>query len=255
MALVKCHECGNEVSTSAKSCPKCGAKVKKKTGVLTWILGIFFGLIVIGMVSSNLDQSKKQEEQQQRATEQRKQDQAKEEAEQKAVAAMTPEQKVELEKEQAEERVAQELERRKVEGTAWNYSEQTDTMAKKDMRFAIVKSLNEFEFDFPYQGRQRATLQLRVHPRYGSDVILQVEKGQFLCHTDECDVHVRFGDGKPQTFSGGEPSDNSNDTLFIQNYARFVANVRKVDAVYIEAPFYQEGNRVFEFDVRGLDWK
>ena len=255
MALVKCHECGNEVSTSAKACPKCGAKVKKKTGVLTSIVGIFFGLTVIGMVSSNLDQRKKEERLQQHAAEARRQDQAKQEAEKKTLAVMTPAQRAELEKKQAEERATQELERRRLEGTAWNYSEQSDTMSKKDMRFAIVKSMNEFEFDFPYRGRQRATLQLRVHPRYGSDVILAVEKGQFLCHRDECDVHVRFGDGKPQTFSGGEPSDNSNDTLFIQNYARFVANLRKVDTVYVEAPFYQEGNRVFEFDVRGLDWK
>jgi len=28
MALIKCTECGNEVSTTAKTCPKCGAKVK-----------------------------------------------------------------------------------------------------------------------------------------------------------------------------------------------------------------------------------
>ncbi len=27
MALIKCVECGNEVSTTAKTCPKCGAKV------------------------------------------------------------------------------------------------------------------------------------------------------------------------------------------------------------------------------------
>ncbi|WP_394854470.1 zinc-ribbon domain-containing protein [Shewanella xiamenensis] len=26
MALVKCKECGEQVSTKAKSCPKCGAK-------------------------------------------------------------------------------------------------------------------------------------------------------------------------------------------------------------------------------------
>ncbi len=29
MALIKCHECGREISTSAESCPNCGAKPKK----------------------------------------------------------------------------------------------------------------------------------------------------------------------------------------------------------------------------------
>ena len=32
MALVKCKDCGNEVSDSAASCPKCGAPVPKTIG-------------------------------------------------------------------------------------------------------------------------------------------------------------------------------------------------------------------------------
>lgn len=42
MALKKCKECGNEVSTSAKACPKCGAKVVKSVGPI----GIIFALMV-----------------------------------------------------------------------------------------------------------------------------------------------------------------------------------------------------------------
>lgn len=38
MALVKCHECGTEISTEAKTCPKCGAKVKKEIGGGTVLL-------------------------------------------------------------------------------------------------------------------------------------------------------------------------------------------------------------------------
>jgi hypothetical protein len=249
MALTKCKECGNEVSTTAETCPKCGAKVKKRTGCLTWAVAGFMVLVLIGIISNNLDESEKQEVQRQQADVQRKREAAKQKA------AMTPEQQAAFEKKEVEERAAQELNSRKLQGTAWNYGNQTDTMTKKDMRFAIVKSLNEFEFDFPYQGAQRATLQLRVHPRYGSDVILAIERGQFHCGIDECDVQIRFGEGKPQTFSAGEPADNSSDTLFIRNYARFLTNLRKVDTVYIEASFFQQGIRVFEFDVRQLDWK
>lgn len=32
MALKKCRECGNQVSTTASACPSCGAKVKKNVG-------------------------------------------------------------------------------------------------------------------------------------------------------------------------------------------------------------------------------
>lgn len=34
MALIKCHECGSEVSTEAKTCPKCGATPKTKSNML-----------------------------------------------------------------------------------------------------------------------------------------------------------------------------------------------------------------------------
>lgn len=38
MALVKCKECGSEVSTKAKKCPSCGAKAPKKTSLVTWFV-------------------------------------------------------------------------------------------------------------------------------------------------------------------------------------------------------------------------
>lgn len=42
MALVKCHECKNEVSSDAKNCPKCGATVRKPTSLFVKILAILF---------------------------------------------------------------------------------------------------------------------------------------------------------------------------------------------------------------------
>jgi hypothetical protein len=63
MALIRCHECGNEVSTTARTCPKCGAKPKKQTGILTWLFLIFIagpmliGVIVAAIGSSNSSSS------------------------------------------------------------------------------------------------------------------------------------------------------------------------------------------------------
>lgn len=63
MALIKCHECGNDISDKASACPKCGNPIASKDGnyVTTqktskkfkWqMIGAFalvaFGLIVIG---------------------------------------------------------------------------------------------------------------------------------------------------------------------------------------------------------------
>lgn len=47
MSLITCHECKNQVSTEAKTCPGCGAKVKKPTGLLTKIFLAFFGLVIV----------------------------------------------------------------------------------------------------------------------------------------------------------------------------------------------------------------
>ena len=63
MALIKCGECDNEVSTEAKTCPKCGAKVKHKkpTSRTTKILGGLLGLSIIGgmLASQNAVETRK----------------------------------------------------------------------------------------------------------------------------------------------------------------------------------------------------
>lgn len=55
MALKKCPECGNDVSTKAEKCPHCGAKVKKNIGCLG-VIGI---LILLGIFSSLFDKQNK----------------------------------------------------------------------------------------------------------------------------------------------------------------------------------------------------
>ena len=57
MALIKCKECGKEVSTKAKSCPNCGAKVKKNIGCLQSLFFIFLALFFIGYLGSKIDNS------------------------------------------------------------------------------------------------------------------------------------------------------------------------------------------------------
>ena len=45
MTLVKCKECGDQVSTKAKFCPSCGAKRTKRKSILLWILAGLFGYV------------------------------------------------------------------------------------------------------------------------------------------------------------------------------------------------------------------
>ena len=66
MALLKCKECGKEISDTAKTCPHCGAKLSKGVGCLgiaLTIIGILFCLslllIVIGQINQNNNRSAK----------------------------------------------------------------------------------------------------------------------------------------------------------------------------------------------------
>lgn len=64
MAIIKCHECGGDVSTEATACPKCGAKppVKAKPSRLSLILAC--GIVAIGVVGlwSKVDREDRQRE-------------------------------------------------------------------------------------------------------------------------------------------------------------------------------------------------
>jgi DNA-directed RNA polymerase subunit RPC12/RpoP len=52
MALMKCSECGNDVSSEAKSCPHCGAKVKKPKAPMSLVkkLGILAAVLFVWSV-------------------------------------------------------------------------------------------------------------------------------------------------------------------------------------------------------------
>ena len=55
MALAKCKECGSEVSTKAKTCPQCGAPIKKGTsaaGCLFVIIICVLAGVIVASVNS-----------------------------------------------------------------------------------------------------------------------------------------------------------------------------------------------------------
>jgi hypothetical protein len=98
-------------------------------------------------------------------------------------ATLTPEQQAEEQK-AAREREALAL------GLRWQYDEWPEKMGRGTVKIATVRSLNEFQIDFPYTGYQRATLTLRIQPKYGKDATLRIEKGQFICGVFDCQVAV-----------------------------------------------------------------
>ena len=243
MSLSSCKECGHQISSSAAACPQCGAKVRR-TSTFTKIAAGFFALVFGVAVLSRCEQSKKHAEAAEAAR-----------VEAQRVAALTPEQRAsEATKKAADLATAREA-KAKEDGLRWSYSERQDAMGRGNVKFASVLSLNKFEFRFPYQGRQQATLTLRKSPKDGRSAILSVEKGQFLCSPSSgCAVVAKFGDGKMMTFSASEPDSGRSDVIFINNHDKFVEGLKKVKKLYIEAKFYQEPPQVIEFDVSNLEW-
>lgn len=53
MALIKCHECGAQVSTEAKACPSCGAAPKvPQSKIVTFGGGFIAVVVLLGVVGS-----------------------------------------------------------------------------------------------------------------------------------------------------------------------------------------------------------
>jgi hypothetical protein len=118
-----------------------------------------------------------------------------------------------------------------------------------------IDSLNKLNLRFPYSGGVTGTLTLRKSPKFGQDIFLSVDKGQFRCSFGGCTVSIKFDEGKIEQFSAVGPSDGSTNFLFLQPYKRLVERLRKAKRVIIEVEFYQEGLRQLDFDVTGLNWK
>jgi hypothetical protein len=226
MALIKCKECGVEVSSKAETCPNCGARVKAKPmGCGTFIGVVFIGGIIIS-IFSNIFSSDTGSGTLSPATG-------------PSSKPSTP-------------RVSTPAP--KLPGSQWSYSQSDDAMGKGTINSAWVPSSNTVNFDFPYSGTQHATLMLRTHPRHGKDVIFYIEKGQILCHTYEnCTVLVRFDDESPLYYTAAGAADNSTETIFIHNYNKFIEKMLTSKQVRISANIYQQGAPAFEFDVSNFD--
>lgn len=55
MALKKCDDCGQELSSAAKACPHCGRPVKKPTSLLTWCIGAVMLYVIISAIMDSSD--------------------------------------------------------------------------------------------------------------------------------------------------------------------------------------------------------
>jgi hypothetical protein len=147
---------------------------------------------------------------------------------------------------------------------SWSVHTVKDSLTKEEHSYAVVESLNVVQFEFPYEGEQRATLLYR--PLDAGDHIeplvrLSLEKGQFYCKDPRhCSVRYRLDDGEPSGWRAEVRDDGGTNWIDLGKghiddpnsstcVLLLLTSARKVT---IETTFYGQGSRTFEFQVSGL---
>jgi hypothetical protein len=134
----------------------------------------------------------------------------------------------------------------------WSYKTKRDSMRDTNVVEASTKSLNQHQFE--NAGSVRATLVLRQRGAEEPDVLLHISRGQFACTEDPCIVRLRFDETMPEDYGGSLPSDQSANSIFIGSETVFFEKIKKANHLKIETAYFQEGTRVFEFDLKALVW-
>lgn len=241
MAMIACPECKQPVSDQAPTCPNCGTPIAmrgsyappaaipppppKKTGCFKIGCIVLAALFLIGLIASLV------------------------------MSPSGPSSSTSTKTATTTSSTAASSTEPAAPQSKWSYNQRKDDMAKGTVSEASVESENTVNFTFPYQGEQHGTLTLRTHPRWGKSVIFSIRQGQIPCHSFSggCKALVRFDDGKAVSYGADGPEDNSTETIFIRDYNGFVGRMTKAKTVKISVNVYQQGEPVFEFDVRNFE--
>jgi hypothetical protein len=135
----------------------------------------------------------------------------------------------------------------------WKYDTSEDKMTSNITKFASITSNESLSLDFPYDGINMGTLQLRK--KNGAlNIMVLIDKGQISSDYDDQNVKVRFDDDKAITFSYSKSADNSSDLIFIDNVTKFLSKLKKSKKTLIGLPLYQNGTQILEFKTENLKW-
>ncbi len=136
----------------------------------------------------------------------------------------------------------------------WKYEEHADKMTGDKSYYAICESTNAIEFDFPYNGGSTMGIQVRNMGK-GNDVLITISKGQFMSNYDNSEfLRAKFDDEQPMNLSYIETADHSSDVIFIASANKFIAKLKTAKKLMLEAPFYNSGRQIGEFNLEGLEW-
>lgn len=136
----------------------------------------------------------------------------------------------------------------------WEYSEDENKMDGTKQYFAQTTSTNQVDFAFPYDGGSNMDIIVRKTGK-ASEVLLLISKGQFMGSIGgSSKAKVKFDDQSPVSYSYESAGDGSGDVIFLNNATNFISKLKDSKKVMIELTFFNEGNKILEFDTEGLEW-
>lgn len=139
----------------------------------------------------------------------------------------------------------------------WQYESSIDEMTDTKNIWASLRSDNYIEQDFPYEGDTYATIIIRYMKRYGTDVILKIDKGQIVgIDVNSTNfVSAKFDDGEPRKYYFNDAADMSTEQVFLRNAKDFINRCKSAKVIKVDIPMFQAGKPVFTFHVdKPLEW-
>lgn len=133
----------------------------------------------------------------------------------------------------------------------WKYETRINKMTSSKDIFCTVQSNETLSLGAPYDGVNYGSLVVRKM-NGEVDIIISIMKGQISGGYENEYFKARFDDEKQITFSYLSPSDNSTESIFVENTAKFLKKLRKSKKVLIQIPLFQNGNQILEFNTEGL---
>ena len=223
MSIIKCKECGSEISSKAKTCPKCGVEVASKSLGLGKVFGVvFLAIIAVSAFNSIFGVENHG-------------DKVASQSEIKITPSSNSPPPVNV-----------------VNNSFWTYSEVKDEMRDDVNKFASSYSLNTVNFEYPYAGVQRGALLIN-----DKNVFFKLEKGQITCNDGKkyktCKILVKSNNAEAEYEEVEMKGDDPTVIRFTSPIFRIVLS--HGGKFKIQPQVYKNGYPIFNFEVDEVNEK
>lgn len=139
--------------------------------------------------------------------------------------------------------------------TKWVQKFEEDPMTGITSQVVSIESDNTQSFGFPYEGAQRATLQIYNSGKNTNEYLFfYIKKGQILCR-DGCSLYIKIDNKQPFLVKGDEPTDGSSNYTWFYLSAKNLRDILGAKKILIQPTIYQNGDPIFEFSVENNPYK